>query len=101
MLREQVQHRHGGDGQNGSVWLVHTPTVRLFGRGPGRGSGVAKRLLADAQGALVCDGYVGYDWYARLIQRCWEQIWGHILREAHALKRRHPAHTALWAWPRP
>src|SRR5215217_7470131 len=76
------------DGQNGYVWTVSTPTVRLFHYTKSRAGAVAERLLgSDGTAAVVSDFYGAYDRLARTQQRCW----AHLLRDLHALLDDHPA----------
>lgn len=84
------------DGQNGYVWTVSTPTVRLFHYTKSRAGAVAERLLGDdGTAAVVSDFYGGYDRLARRQQRCW----AHLLRDVADLLAAHPddRHLARWA----
>jgi transposase len=83
------------DGQNGYVWTVSTPTIRLFHYTRSRAGAVAERLLGeDGTAAVVSDFYGGYDRLARTQQRCW----AHLLRDLHALVDDHPADRKLARW---
>src|SRR5215217_5271091 len=83
------------DGQNGYVWTVSTPTVRLFHYTKSRAGAVAERLLgSDGTAAVVSDFYGAYDRLARTQQRCW----AHLLRDLHALLDDHPADRRLARW---
>jgi transposase len=84
------------DGQNGYVWTVSTPSVRLFHYTKSRAGAVAERLLgADGTAVVVSDFYPGYDRLARTQQRCW----AHLLRDVADLLADHPTdrHLARWA----
>ena len=82
-------------GQNGYVWTVSTPTVRLFHYTKSRSGEVAERLLGeDGTAAVVTDFYGGYDRLARTQQRCW----AHLLRDVADLLADHPADRSLARW---
>jgi transposase len=84
------------DGQNGYVWTVSTPTIRLFHYAKSRSGEVAERLLGeDGTAAVVTDFYSGYDRLRRTQQRCW----AHLLRDLADLLESHPdnRHLARWA----
>jgi transposase len=83
------------DGQNGYVWTVSTPTVRLFHYTKSRAGAVAERLLGDdGTAAVVSDFYGGYDRLARTQQRCW----AHLLRDVADLLAAHPDDRRLARW---
>jgi transposase len=84
------------DGQNGYVWTVSTPTIRLFHYTKSRSGEVAERLLgAEGTAAVVTDFYSGYDRLRRTQQRCW----AHLLRDVADLLVARPddRHLARWA----
>jgi transposase len=83
------------DGQNGYVWTLSTPTVRLFHYTRSRAGAVAERLLGeDGTAAVVSDFYGGYDRLARTQQRCW----AHLLRDIADLLAAHPDDRTLARW---
>lgn len=83
------------DGQNGYVWTVSTPTIRLFHYTKSRAGAVAQRLLGeDGTAAVVSDFYGGYDRLARTQQRCW----AHLLRDVADLLAAHPEDRKLARW---
>ncbi len=83
------------DGQNGYVWTVSTPTIRLFHYTKSRAGAVAERLLGeDGTAAVVSDFYGGYDRLARRQQRCW----AHLLRDIADLLAAHPEDRTLARW---
>jgi hypothetical protein len=83
------------DGQNGYVWTVSTPSVRLFSYTRSRAGAVAERLLGtEGTAAVVSDFYGGYDRLARRQQRCW----AHLLRDIADLLANHPADRNLARW---
>jgi transposase len=83
------------DGQNGYVWTVSTPTVRLFHHTRSRAGAVAERLLGEeGTAAVVSDFYPGYDRLARRQQRCW----AHLLRDVADLLADHPGDRKLARW---
>jgi transposase len=83
------------DGQNGYVWTVSTPTVRIFQYTRSRAGAVAERLLGeDGTAAVVSDFYGGYDRLARTQQRCW----AHLLRDIADLLAAHPGDRRLARW---
>jgi transposase len=85
------------DGQNGYVWTVSTPTIRLFQYTKSRAGAVAERLLGtDGTAAVVSDFYSGYDRLARTQQRCW----AHLLRDVADLLADHPEDRRLARWAR-
>jgi transposase len=83
------------DGQNGYVWTVSTPTIRLFYYTRSRAGAVAQRLLGeDGTAAVVSDFYGAYDCLAGSQQRCW----AHLLRDLRALVEDHPDDRKLARW---
>ena len=83
------------DGQNGDVWTVSTPSVRLFSYTRNRAGAVAERLLGtESTAAVVSDFYGGYDRLARRQQRCW----AHLLRDVADLLAAHPEDRRLARW---
>lgn len=85
------------DGQNGYVWTVSTPTIRLFHYTRSRAGAVAERLLGeDGTAVVVSDFYGAYDRLHRRQQRCW----AHLLRDLHALVEEHPDDRKVASWAR-
>jgi hypothetical protein len=83
------------DGRNGWVWMLTTPTVRLFRFATSRAGAVARALLGtDAEGVIVSDFYIAYDQLDGRHQRCW----AHLLRDIHELTEQHPDDAGLRAW---
>jgi transposase len=83
------------NGQNGYVWTVSTPTVRVFHHTKSRSGEVAERLLGeDGTAAVVSDFYSGYDRLRRTQQRCW----AHLLRDVADLLADHPGDRTLARW---
>ncbi|HXV92897.1 MAG TPA: IS66 family transposase [Pseudonocardia sp.] len=85
------------DGQNGWVWVLSTPTVRVFQYSRSRAGAVAERLLGEPDAAaatVVSDFYAGYDRLARTQQRCW----AHLVRDVRALCADHPDEAAGQRW---
>jgi transposase len=83
------------DGVSGYLWSFSTPTARYFYRDPSRKGQVAKDALGeDFAGALICDFYSGYSWYAGPIQRCWD----HFCRDLKDLKGKHAEDGSATAW---
>jgi hypothetical protein len=91
---DETGWREGG--QNGDVWTISTPTVRVFHHTRSRSGTVAERLRGeDGTAAVVSDFYGGYDRLARRQQRCW----AHLLRDIADRLAEHPGdrHLARWA----
>lgn len=83
------------DGRNGWVWMLTTPTVRLFRFATSRAGAGARALLGtDAEGVIVSDFYIAYDQLDGRHQRCW----AHLLRDIHELTEQHPDDAGLRAW---
>jgi transposase len=83
------------DGQNGYVWTMSTPTIRLFHYTRSRAGAVALRLLGDdGTAAVVSDFYGAYDCLERQQQRCW----AHLLRDLRVLVANHPDDRQLARW---
>jgi transposase len=90
---DETGWREGG--QNGYVWTVSTPTVRLFHYTRSRAGAVAERLLGeDGTAAVVSDFYGAYDRLERRQQRCW----AHLLRDVRQALADHPGDRRLARW---
>ncbi len=106
------------NGQNGYVWSLSTPDIRVYHRDPSRGSIVIQRLLGYEptgrsllrarqardrvrsegrkvfRGTLVSDFYSAYGWYLRSRQCCLT----HLDRDLDELAEAHADEPAVVAW---
>jgi uncharacterized coiled-coil protein SlyX len=83
------------NGQNGYIWTVSTPTLRLFHFVASRAGQVIRDLLGpDYAGVTVSDFYRAYDQLDGPHQRCW----AHFLRDVHKLTETYPRHAGLAVW---
>ncbi|MFK7976998.1 MAG: IS66 family transposase [Halioglobus sp.] len=91
----QVLNEPGKTPQSKSYMWVTTAGppdagVVLFHYAPGRSGEVAKDLLVDYQGALMADGYVGYDAVCKENELTRLGCWAHARRKFMSAKKQQP-----------